>query len=187
MQQIQRICVMLGIWNLTKYYWDAANMMTAVTEDGDPLQNFYYGPNKELYYEVASDRSIKAHFLDGDSVVATYDKYQSGDSPARLYAYIQGTRIDEHLKFVDDPDGSPSRYIYFADGLGSVDRLLDTSEDTQVQYAYRPFGTVSVEMGSSNNPYMYTGREYNNTVDLHYYRARWMDSNVGRFVTKDLI
>ncbi|OGL46495.1 MAG: hypothetical protein A2161_00195 [Candidatus Schekmanbacteria bacterium RBG_13_48_7] len=91
------------------------------------------------------------------------------------------------MKFVNAPDGSPSKYTYFADGLGSVDRLLDTSEDTQVQYAYKPFGTVSVEMGSSNNPYMYTGREYNNTVDLHYYRARWMDSNVGRFVTKDLI
>ena len=36
-------------------------------------------------------------------------------------------------------------------------------------------------------PFTYTGREFDHETGLYYYRARYYDSKVGRFITKDPI
>lgn len=36
-----------------------------------------------------------------------------------------------------------------------------------------------------SNPYKFTSREYDGDTGLYYYRARYYDANVGRFLSKD--
>jgi len=57
-------------------------------------------------------------------------------------------------------------------------------------YAYDSFGKITKEKHTEGietlNPYRYTGREYD-TPDLYYYRARYYDPTLGRFITPDPI
>ena len=57
--------------------------------------------------------------------------------------------------------------------------------NTLAQYTYDPFGNTTVT-GSSANPYQYTGRE-NDGTGLDYYRGRYYNPSLGRFISEDPI
>jgi len=79
-------------------------------------------------------------------------------------------------------------YYYHADGLGSITGLSDATGTMVQTYGYDAFGNVTVS-GSGNvaQPFMFTGREYDAETSMYFYRARYYDPVVGRFVTKDPI
>jgi len=79
-------------------------------------------------------------------------------------------------------------YYYHADGLGSITGLSDATGTMVQTYGYDAFGNVTVS-GSGNvaQPFMFTGREYDAETSMYFYRARYYDPTVGRFVTKDPI
>jgi RHS repeat-associated protein len=52
---------------------------------------------------------------------------------------------------------------------------------------YDSFGNIAASTGSLANPFQYTGRDYDPETGLRYYRARYYDSNVGRFISEDPI
>jgi RHS repeat-associated protein len=63
------------------------------------------------------------------------------------------------------------------------------------RYAYSAYGEPTIcdssgsviASASINNRYSYTGREWDATVGLHHFRARWMSPNSGRFLGRDPI
>jgi RHS repeat-associated protein len=56
------------------------------------------------------------------------------------------------------------------------------------RYAYDSFGNMTITTnGNINQPYTYTSREYDTETGMYFYRARYYDPKVGRFVTKDPI
>jgi RHS repeat-associated protein len=54
-------------------------------------------------------------------------------------------------------------------------------------YEYDSYGNLHDRKNRIKQPYSYTGREYDRETGLYYYRARYYDSGVGRFVNKDPI
>ena len=50
---------------------------------------------------------------------------------------------------------------------------------------YAPFGNTIASSGASGLTYRYTGQEYDAEIGLHNYRARFYDSNLGRFYAMD--
>ena len=76
------------------------------------------------------------------------------------------------------------RLYYVHDGLGSARQLLDSTGDVETNYAYDPFG-VPVVGGDVSNPYRFTGEAWDAEVELLYLRARYYQSEVGRFITRD--
>ncbi|MEA3434830.1 MAG: RHS repeat-associated core domain-containing protein, partial [Thermodesulfobacteriota bacterium] len=52
---------------------------------------------------------------------------------------------------------------------------------------YGPFGEVIDASGTSENFLKYTGREHDEELGLYYYRARYYDPDLGRFLTEDPI
>jgi RHS repeat-associated protein len=68
---------------------------------------------------------------------------------------------------------------------------LSAHEGTILEYAgYDPFGNVayysSAPQKPVDNPYLkYTGREYDPNTGLYYYRARYYDPTIGRFISED--
>ncbi len=97
--------------------------------------------------------------------------------------YIHTLNIDEPLSRIKS-DGSV-RY-YQTDALGSIIGL--TTEDGQLAtvYTYDPFGNVTVSGEPSDNPFQYTGRE-NDRTGLYYYRARYYNPELQRFISEDPI
>ena len=77
-------------------------------------------------------------------------------------------------------------YYYHYDGSGNVIALSDSSGNTAETYAYDVFGTVNTT-GSIGNPYFFTGRRFDTETGLYYYRARYYDPAIGRFLQPDPI
>jgi RHS repeat-associated protein len=69
--------------------------------------------------------------------------------------------------------------------LGSTNALTSSTGTILEQTSYDSFGNSSNATFSSR--YQFTGREFDNFSGLYFYRARWYDANIGRFVSEDPI
>lgn len=63
--------------------------------------------------------------------------------------------------------------------------LTDDDQNVIVRYEYDVFGAIRSEVGTSDNPRKFTGKEYESDVKLYYYGARYYDPHIGRFVSRD--
>ncbi len=86
-------------------------------------------------------------------------------------------------KYFTRTDAAGTRAL-LTDPLGSTLALTDSSGTVTTEYTYEPFGATTVTGASSTNPYQYTGRE-NDGTGLYYYRARYYDPRLGRFLAED--
>ena len=82
-----------------------------------------------------------------------------------------------------DRDGLTA--FYHKDGLGSITKLSDISQNEIASYTYDVFGSLRSQTGSINNPYLFTSRRLDIETGLYYYRARYYNSNTGRFISRD--
>jgi len=76
------------------------------------------------------------------------------------------------------------KVYYHFDGLGSVIALSDENTDIVERYSYDVFGEPN-RTSDVNNPYMFTGRRYDDETGLYYYRARYYAYDIGRFLQPD--
>jgi RHS repeat-associated protein len=85
--------------------------------------------------------------------------------------------------------------LYHGNQQFSVTALSDSSGNVSERYAYTAYGqptflnaSGAVQTSSAaNNRYTYTGREWDSTLGLYHFRARWMSGMTGRFLTRDPI
>jgi RHS repeat-associated protein len=162
----------------TNYAWDFENRLTQVTL---PAQGgtvyFNYDPfGRRIRKSSSGGTTIFAY--DGATVVEELDS--SGNVTAR---YTQGAGIDAPLAMYR---GFTTSY-YHSDGLGSIVSLTDASGQLAASYLYDSFGNLTASTGTITNPYQYTGREFDSETGLYYYRARYYDPIVGRFLSEDPI
>jgi RHS repeat-associated protein len=114
-----------------------------------------------------------SYLYDGANVV---QELQGGSPAVNL---LSGS-IDEVFSRTDA--AGPRSLL--ADALGSTLALVDSAGAIQTQYTYEPFGNTTPSGTPSTNSYQYTGRE-NDGTGLYYYRARYYDPQIGRFVSED--
>jgi RHS repeat-associated protein len=55
------------------------------------------------------------------------------------------------------------------------------------EYAYDVYGKATLSGSETGNMRLFTGREYDQEIGLYYNRARYYDSNLGRFISRDPI
>jgi RHS repeat-associated protein len=93
---------------------------------------------------------------------------------------LTGLSVDEYLARTDASGTSN----FLVDALGSTLALADPTGTVQTQYTYDPFGGTTSQGAADANSYQFTGRE-NDGDGLYFYRARYYDPNVGRFLAED--
>jgi RHS repeat-associated protein len=121
---------------------------------------------------------VTTYVYDGLNMVADYTGLWTVRSK-----YVFGLGLDEPLSV----DQGGNLYYYHGDGLGNVNELTDGSGNVAKTYRYDSFGKISAQTGSLDQPFAFTGREYDAETGLYYYRARYYDPKAGRFISKDPI
>jgi len=83
------------------------------------------------------------------------------------------------------PADNNKAYYYHFDGLGSVVALSNSNGDSCQSYEYSVYGQVAASDPNHPNPYMFTGRRFDIETGLYYYRARYYNPHIGRFMQTD--
>ena len=110
-----------------------------------------------------------------------------GINPVQEFDAAGNTKADMLTGGVDQffartVNGVTSSYI--TDALGSTLGLTDAAGSFTTQYGYEAYGNTTTTGGYSDNPFQYTGRE-NDGTGLYYYRARYYDPELPRFISQD--
>ena len=160
-----------------KYYYDCDNRLTDVNDqNGDPVATYKYDYKGRRISKTVGGTTTK-YCYDGDEVIAEYE------SNALVRKYVYGPYIDEPICMIVSGVGS---YYYHYDGLGSVAALSNSSGNTVERYSYDVFGEPNTT-SNVGNTYMFTGRRYDSETGLYYYRARYYNPAIGRFLQADPI
>ena len=83
-------------------------------------------------------------------------------------------------------DSTGAKSFYHSDHLGSSNVTTDSAGKQTGLTEFTPYGSVSKQTGSYDPKYKFTGKELDNT-GLYFYGARYMDPQLGRFITADSI
>jgi len=126
-------------------------------------------------------------------VVAEYDAGQPASNPERHYVY--GAYVDEPLVFLA-PSAQPLAPTYYhRNRKYDIVGLTSSTGTVLERYAYTPYGevtflnavgTVQVPHASPlGNPYLFTGQRYDAAPALHFFKGRYYDAGLGRFLNRD--
>ena len=170
------------------YVWDYRNRLSSIVTiaSGGVVKTvgYEYDVDDQRVRKTVASASLSA----GDGVVENYviDRDQiafvTDGGGSRTEHYLYGLNVDSVMA-----QDSPAGMVWsLADRLGSVDTLTDADGVVVDKRTFDSFGRVL----SETNPlvsfrYGYTGRELDLESGLNYYRARYYDSNVGRFISVD--
>lgn len=160
------------------YDWDFENRLVAVDTDGDgtfDVRNHYDVDGIRVAQTV--DGNETRFLIDKNRPYAqVLEEYTPGG--ILLASYVHGHDLISQNR-------SSVKSFYHVDGLGSTRALSDVNGLITDSYLYDAFGRRIGGFGGSVNPFLYTGEYRDSVSGLDYLRARWMDSGVGRFVSRD--
>ena len=157
----------------TSYTWDARNRLTAIAAPGTTA-SFNYDP---------LGRRIE-RTVNGTTTTYLYDSNQAiGEVRAgQTTSLLTGLSIDEAIARY----ASTGRLTQLTDQLGSVIRQIDASGAAQSSNAYSPYGEATTTGDDQGNSTEYTARE-NDETGLYFYRARYFDPVLKRWISEDPI
>jgi len=197
--------------NTTNLFDAAGNITNIVFADGRTLSLTW---NRQYQLTVACTNGVAAetyaydalgrrawtctagvtnwHVYDGPQVIADLDA-----TGGVLRAYTWGPGIDNLLAMtVQSGPGAPRTVYALKDHQNTVWALTDTNGVVVESYDYDAWGRVLAVTDGSGNPlvssaignrYLFQGREYSWATGLYYFRARWYDPVIGRWLSNDPI
>jgi RHS repeat-associated protein len=164
--------------NTTSYSWDYENRLASVTLPGTSgTMSFKYDPFGRRIEKI-SPSTTSIFVYDGANLVETVNA-----SGGEVASYTQTQNIDEPQAMLR---GTTADY-FEQDGLGTVTSLSSSGGSVAQTYTYDSFGNTTNSSGSLTNFFRYTGREFDPETGLYFNRARYLDPNLGRFLSEDPI
>jgi len=148
--------------------------------DWAQIQYTYDPSGRRIEKDV--DGEVTKYLYDGSHCIAEYD---ANDTLLRTYIY--GPGVDQPICMTETTGSYADTYYYHFDALGSVVALSDSDGDTVQVYEYDVYGQVAASDPNHPNPFLFTGRRYDTETGLYYYRARYYNASIGRFLQTDPI
>lgn len=159
----------------TLYAYDSENQLTQISfPDGTSAAYRYDALGRRIEKNVGGQ--ITRYVYDGQDILF---EYAGTTMQAR---YTHGPGVDEILGV----ERGGATYFFDTDALGSTARVMSGGE-VKASYSYDSYGSVTNQTGSPQSPYLFHGREYDQESGLYYFRARYYDPAVGRFISEDPI
>ncbi len=161
----------------TTYEWDVLNRLTRIDKpDGDYAAYRYDAQGRRIEKDV--NGALTRYVYDGIAVLLEYDGANSLEA-----RYTHSEQVDQPLAMAR---GGQS-FFYHTDHLGSVRLVTDGAGLVVSRYDYDSFGNIETAsfVEGVANPYGFTAREYDAESGLMFYRARYYDPGLGRFISED--
>ena len=177
---------------LTEYFWDHRNQLTkALVKDANgvllkELRFTYDVQGRRVGVWVDADGAGPGNPGQVWTVFDGANPYMDFDGEGQLKTrYLHGPGIDELFARIgtgEDPQW------HLTDRLGSVRQIVDAAGTVLDDIDYDSFGGILNETNpAQGDRFKFTGREYSPELGIYYYRARWYDPAVGRFINQDPI
>ncbi|MFH1652487.1 MAG: RHS repeat-associated core domain-containing protein [Pseudomonadota bacterium] len=146
---------------------------------------------KKKVTKQMSDRNTY-YVCDGVNIIEerVSDKTSATFTSLPLYkGELEGVGVDSIISMERDNDV----YYYHTDTSGNIVALTDSKGALVERYSYSAYGDVEIHdaggallaQSGVDNPYLYSGREYDPETNLYYYRARTYNPELGRFMQQD--
>jgi RHS repeat-associated protein len=160
----------------TTFGYDTENRL--VSASGAKNATLAYDPLGRLY-QVTSAGTTTRFVYDGDRLIAEY----VGSTLARRY--VHGSGVDEPLVRYDGANvgATPRRYLH-TDHQGSIVAVSNNSGVKQEVNYYDPYGVTAT---GNTARFQYTGQAAIPELGLYYYKARFYNPALGRFMQTDPI
>jgi RHS repeat-associated protein len=171
--------------------WDFDNKLRSADIDanGSADVNFQYDALGRRVARTGTGGSVVFVQMD-QQTIADYPVGGAASTPT--YRYVYASYIDEPVVRKGAGTGGTIHY-YHRNQQYSVTAITTAAGAIAERYAYTAYGLPTILNASAtiiatsaiSNRYTYTGREWDATLALHHFRARWMSPIAGRFIARD--
>ncbi|NRA39136.1 MAG: RHS repeat protein [Planctomycetes bacterium] len=167
------------------YLWDAENRMESASNSVDAIYRYdALGRRVEKAVTVSFVTTTTTYVSGGSQVFTEYE------NAVEKQSYVYGSYVDEPIALVK---ANGDTYYYHQGRNYSVEAITDSNGDLVETYDYDAYGTPTIRDAQGavltasvvGNPYMFTGRRLDAETGLYYFRARYFDSELGRFISRD--
>ncbi len=164
-------------WDGKTLSYDSQNRLRNVWENGQLKSEYEYDGNGARMYEYRAASNSASRYV-GEH----YEKYGPQSYKYKKYYAFGG-------KIIAMRDMASSSVIHWllSDHLGSTTATVPTSGTVKREWYY-PFGAERYNSGGTlPTTKKFTGQQQDTTTGLYWYRSRWYDPSLGRFLQPDTI
>jgi RHS repeat-associated protein len=174
--------------------WDFDNRLQQATVGGTTTSFTYDALGRRVTKSSGGATTVFVSTLRSNTNAAAADEvaeYTLGATPGNpLRKYVGGDSLDTPLLL----DTSGTLYYYHGNSNGDVVAVTSQSGAVAELYAYTAFGgptilapngTTVLTASAIGNSFMFTGRRLDPETGLYHFRARYYDSQLGRFLGRD--
>jgi RHS repeat-associated protein len=180
------------------FSYDYKNQLVKYTDPNKTVE-FRYDPfgrriQKRVELNNSQSFQITNYYYEGYRVIEERD-----NSERVTKQYVYGSGIDELLRMDIYQNQTPTPYYLHHNLIGSVTGITDENGNLIELVEYDPYGKPYFlkPTGNPQNPYessesstignttLFQGREYDSETGLYYFRARYYDPELGRFLSSD--
>jgi RHS repeat-associated protein len=171
-----------------KYIWDSLNRLAEVRDSSNNMIcDYYYNADNLRVEKHHAGGSKEQFYYNGATVLVETDGSQN-----KGREYVNGSQYIDEVILV----ANTSTYNYYMSDLRfCVTGFIDSSGAVVERARYDGYGKrtlldpfyATITGANVNQSYGYTGIRHDNESGLQYYRARYFDNYLGRFINRDPI
>lgn len=157
-------------------YWNSLGQLDSVSTNGSVVRFGYDAAGRRVRKTTAT-QAVR-YIYSGQQVVAEIDS--ATGAAQKLYRYYPGVDNPHSVK-----EAGKTYYYLSAIGQPGVIGLIDSTGALKNRYRYAPWGALEDSLEMVATPLRFAGREYDSETRLYYFRARFYDTALGRFLSED--
>jgi len=147
------------------------NEAIEIAVNGKAIKNTYNGDGLRVKKEV--DNKTTNYLYESTNVVLETDA-QNNETAKNVYGNNLISR-----------ETNNETHTYMYNGHGDVTGITDEEGTIEGSYYYDAFGVMEEDTSEVDNPFTYSGYQYDEESELYYLNARYYDPEIARFLTED--